>query len=188
MKLRMARNSLFAILLRQRWWVSFGVGVAIALVSGALLPRDLALMAIFMPMPFWVIAGMAAWQQRHRPSAAQLAQAVEELGRLSWPVFSQRLRTALEKQGVAVTELKTPGADFEWTEGHRKIVLAARRWKAARTGIEPLRELQAAAEAREAQQAWYLSLGTLSEAAQDHARVQGIRVIGAEDIVTLLGR
>jgi restriction system protein len=185
MKLRMARNSLFAILLRQRWWVSFGVGVAIALVSGALLPRDLA---IFMPMPFWVIAGMAAWQQRHRPSAAQLAQAVDELGRLSWPVFSQRLRAALEKQGVAVSELKTPGADFEWTEGHRKIVLAARRWKAARTGIEPRRELQAAAEAREAQQAWYLSLGTLSEAAQDHARVQGIRVIGAEDIVTLLGR
>ena len=38
MKLRMAENSLFAILLRQRWWVSASIALAIGLVAAALLP------------------------------------------------------------------------------------------------------------------------------------------------------
>jgi restriction system protein len=39
MKLKMSKNSLFAILLRSPWWMSFGLVAAIALAARALLPE-----------------------------------------------------------------------------------------------------------------------------------------------------
>ena len=41
MKFKMAENSLFAILLRSRWWVSFTVGAGWALLAAALVPQPL---------------------------------------------------------------------------------------------------------------------------------------------------
>ena len=39
MKLKMAPNSLFAILLRSPWWISVGIAVVMGLLSAALLPE-----------------------------------------------------------------------------------------------------------------------------------------------------
>src|SRR5256885_1315878 len=38
----MAHNSLFAILLRSRWWISIALAALVTLVSTALLPKDIA--------------------------------------------------------------------------------------------------------------------------------------------------
>ena len=40
MKFKMAEKSLFAILLRSPWWISFVVVGVIVLAAGALLPKD----------------------------------------------------------------------------------------------------------------------------------------------------
>jgi restriction system protein len=39
MKFQMAKNSLFAILLRSPWWASAGLGVVLGLLGAALLPE-----------------------------------------------------------------------------------------------------------------------------------------------------
>ena len=54
-------------------------------------------------------------------------------------------------------------ADFELERSGRRMLVSARRWKSARTGLEPLRDLQAARDAAEAPDALYIGLGELSE-------------------------
>ena len=57
----MAKNSLFAILLRSPWWISFAIAAAIILVCGAFLPREIAPFAALGALPINVSGGMAAW-------------------------------------------------------------------------------------------------------------------------------
>ena len=94
MKLRMAENSLFAILLRSPWWISLGLAAIVALVARLALPADLFWFGAFGGLPFVVIAVMAARRQWRAPSAAQLARTAElrpsapttRPARTSWPV------------------------------------------------------------------------------------------------------
>ena len=58
--LKMAENSLFAILLRNPWWVSFGIVGVFVLGSTALLPKDYVAVGIMGAFPFLVIGSMAA--------------------------------------------------------------------------------------------------------------------------------
>ena len=50
----MAHNSLFAILLRSRWWISIALAALVTLVSTALLPKDIAPFAAITALPFSV--------------------------------------------------------------------------------------------------------------------------------------
>ena len=43
----MAQNSLFAMLLRSRWWASFLIAAATAMLARLLLPKDYEPLAIF---------------------------------------------------------------------------------------------------------------------------------------------
>ena len=52
MKLTMHENSLFAILLRSRWWMSFVVGFGLFAVVRLIIPDTYAVMV---PLPFVVI-------------------------------------------------------------------------------------------------------------------------------------
>lgn len=63
MKLRMAENSLFAILLRSRWWISLLIALGIGLVAAALLPAQWRVVGAVSGMPFIVIAVLAARHQ-----------------------------------------------------------------------------------------------------------------------------
>ena len=63
MKFRMAENSLFAILLRSSWWVSFLVAGGIVLLSGLLLPAQFIVYGAIVAAPFLVIGFIAAWRQ-----------------------------------------------------------------------------------------------------------------------------
>jgi len=53
-------------------------------------------------------------------------------------------------------------ADFELERAGRLSLVAAKRWKASSTGVEPLKELVAAGEAREATACVYLLAGEMS--------------------------
>ena len=69
MKLKIAPNSLFAVLLRSPWWASLGIAVALALLMRLLLPKEYAVAGMLGAFPFVVIAAIAAWKQlRARPA------------------------------------------------------------------------------------------------------------------------
>jgi restriction system protein len=182
----MAENSLFAILLRSPWWMSFGLAVALALLMRLLLPADYAVAGMLGSFPFVVIAAMAAWKQLRAPSARQLAQTLERLHAMNSREFAGAIEAALRTQGNEVTRLNQPGADLELRLRHRRTVVAYKRWKAASVGVEPLRELQAAQAKQEAEAAMFVATGTLSEKAGDFVREHKLQLMGAAELAQLM--
>ena len=59
MQFKMSDNSLFAMLLRSPWWVSFAVALLLGLGGRALLPEGYVFVAPALAFPF-VIAGFMA--------------------------------------------------------------------------------------------------------------------------------
>lgn len=184
MKLRMAENSLFGILLRSPWWVSAAVAVAFGGVAVALLPETWRIAGALSGFPFIVIAAMAAWRQRHAPSAARVEETGQALRQMPWPAVAALLEQAFQRDGHAVTR-RQGAADFALERKGRRMLVAARRWKSAQTGLEPLRELQAAREQAEAD-ALYIGLGELSEAAVAYAAQHRIAVWQAPELAQAL--
>ena len=186
MAFKLPRNSLFAVLLRSRWWVSLSVGVAIGVVATALLPEAYRGVGPLMGAPFLLIAGLAAWRQRHAPSAAELARTQEALARAAWPAFADALQAAFERDGWKVQRAAAEPVDFVLERKGRQMVVAARRWKSARVGLEALRALQAAREAREAPDALLIALGELTDTARPFAAQHRIAVWQAGEIAQAL--
>lgn len=188
MKLKMAKNSLFAILLRSPWWASAGIAAGLGLLAWVLLPQDYRVAGALGSFPFVVIAAMAAWRQRHAPSAERVTQTAQAAGAMAWPAFSALLEQAFQRDGHTVSR-RGGAADFELERKGRRMLVSARRWKSARTGLEPLRELQAAREAAAAENpadALYIGLGELSEQAVAFAAEHQIAVWQAAELAQAL--
>lgn len=188
MKLKMAQNSLFAILLRSRWWVSFLIAAATAVVARLLLPKDYEPLAIFSAIPFIGIGAIAAWKQVQQPSPTRVKETLQAVGAMPWTTFADALEKAFRDDGHVVTRLPGPAVDFQVTRAGRLTLVSGRRWKAARTGIEPLRALQAAMAACGAASGIYVALGEPSDAATAFARENGIEILRGEDLAMLLRR
>jgi restriction system protein len=184
MKLKMAENSLFAILLRARWWVSWLVAAGVFGVARLVLPEGLAL---FAALPLMVIAVVAGWQQFRTPSGERLAAALDRLRDLPWETFASALEAGFRREGYGVARLPGAGgaADFELRKAERLSLAAARRWKAARTGVEPLRELQAAGAAREAAECLFIVAGDVTDTARAYAAEHRIRLVEGVELCRL---
>ena len=59
MRLKMAPNSLFAVLLRSSWWISVGIAVLFALAARALLPAEYWVFGALSGFPFLLIGLVA---------------------------------------------------------------------------------------------------------------------------------
>lgn len=186
MKLKMAPNSLFAVLLRSPWWISFVLAAVTALVARLVLPRDYESIAVFSAIPFAVIGGIAAWKQLRAPSPARVASTLEAVGTLSWNQFADAMEAAFRRDGHEVTRLPGPAADFALAKAGRTTLVGARRWKARRTGTEPLRELHAAMAAQDATAGILVSLGEPTEQASRFAAEHGIVLLQGTALATLL--
>jgi restriction system protein len=186
MKLRMAENSLFAVLLRSPWWVSIAVAVVLALLAGALLPANYRVVGVVSTLPFVVIGALAARRQWRLPSAAQAAQTLQAISRMSWQEFAPRLEDALRRQGYVVQRGRGAVVDFELERQGRRTLVSARRWKSARIGLEALRALQAERAAADASDALYVCLGELTDTARPYAVEHGITVWQAADLARVL--
>ena len=176
-----SEKSLFAVLLRSPWWVSF-------LVAGGVFA---AMRTFFEPMfaaagglPFFVIGCVAAWKQLRAPSAKKIASRLAALRAMGWEEFARTLEAAFRREGYEVKRL-AGAADFALERGARLTLVAAKRWKAQRTGVEPLRELAALGEAKGAEACWVLCAGELTENARSLARDQAIRVVEGAALVEL---
>ncbi|NMK44888.1 restriction endonuclease [Achromobacter sp. Bel] len=186
MKFKMSQNSIFAVLLRSPWWMSAGVAVLLCVGGFAALPRDFAAMGVFAAVPFAVISIMAAYKQLRAPSGARVQAVAEAAAAMSWAEFADTVEAGFKRDGCEVQRLQTPGADFALSKDGHVAIVSAKRWKAARVGVDPLRELQAAREQRGAREAIYIALGDVSDNAWAYAKSQGVSLMTAPELAKLL--
>lgn len=182
MKWKMHDNSLFAVLLRSPWWVSLLAAFAVfGLIRLVLEP----LYAAFAALPLLVVAAVAAWRQLRAPSAGKIAESMDVLRAMNWDEFSNLIEEGFRREGYAVERGGGSQADFELAKAGRVSLVAARRWKAARTGLEPLRELKAAGEAREAAECLFVVAGGISDQARAFATQNRIRLVEGAELAQL---
>jgi restriction system protein len=184
--MKMAPNSLFAILLRSPWWASLALAAGLALLAKVLLPERFAAAGMLGSFPFVIIAAVAATKQWRAPSATQTAQALQQLNTMTSRDFGDAVAAAWRADGHDVQLLKGSGADLELSKGGRLTLLAFRRWKAASVGVEPLRELHAAQLRQDAGASIYVASGALSDKAQSFAKQMNIRIVDATELALLM--
>lgn len=182
----MAENSLFAILLRSPWWISIMICVALGALGVALLPERFRIVGALSGLPFGIIGVVAAMRQRHLPSAALVDATRQSVAGMAWPSFATLLAQGFEREGYTVQRAKDAAYDFELQRQGRRTLVAAKRWKSARTGLETLRALQAAREQADVSEAIVVSLGDLTETAVPFAKQHGIVVWHAPEIAKAL--
>ncbi len=180
----MSEKSLFAVLLRSPWWISFLLVVVIALVAGALLPPQYAGVGMLGGFPFFVIGCMALWRQRNLPGAAETEKVLQTLATMNWRDFSALLETAFTRQGYGVSPLQGL-VDLKLEKKGVLTVVSAKRWKAAALGIETLRELVAERDRLQAANSVCITLGQVSAKARDFAAQNRITLISNGDLVVL---
>jgi restriction system protein len=176
MKFKMAEKSLFAILLRSPWWISFALVGLFALASKALLPDQYVVYGVIGAFPFFGIGCVAAWQQFHAPSAERLEAAAQQAAAMSWREFSAAVEHGFGREGYTVERI-SGAADFKLEKAGRTTLLSAKRWKAANAGVEPLRDLVHLRDAQKADLCSFISLGTLSDSATRFARANGVELV-----------
>lgn len=185
MKFKMAPNSLFAVLLRSPWWISFLIFALLGLGAFMLLPLEYRLVGALGGAPFAVIGTIALWQQMRLPSASRSEQILTAVGTMSWPEFSKLLEEGFARQGYAV-ERATGVADFSLRKSGSTTLVAARRWKAARPGEEALRALKDAAQEAGAAHCLYVTLGELSVNALAFAKRHNVQLMQGQALAYLL--
>lgn len=183
---KLPKNSIFAVLLRSPWWVSFAVAGLLSLLAMALLPAAYRVVGALSSFPFVVIGLMALKRQWRLPRAGEIALVSERLGAMSWIEFSPLARDALTEPGLVVREAHSKAADFEIHSPTARRLVCARRWKSARLGVEVVRDLKVACEAAGAASGVAICLGEISEPAARFAAANAIEIWGAAELATRL--
>ena len=182
MKLQLPHNSLFSILARQPWWVSALIAVGSFGGLRLLIPEG---MALFAALPFAGIAIYALVQQLRRPGAKNVAKTLERARGLSGEGFVSALETGFKREGYDVTRMDGAAELVLRREGLVTLV-ACKRWKAMRAGIEPLREFDAATREHGPVGRIYIAAGEVTENALVFAKEKNIRLVQEEELARLL--
>ncbi len=182
----MSDKSLFAVLLRSPWWISFALAVAVGAACYKLFPDRFAVVGALSGLPFAVIGGIAMWKQRGIPNPARIEETLQRLSALPARDFASALEVAYAKDGYVVSKVTASGADLSVTKAGRTALVNSKRWKAATHGIEPVRELSAAMEALDANQGVYVAANALSDAARIFASKNSIRVMQGTELALLM--
>ena len=186
MNLKMNQNSIFAVLLRSPWWISGGLAAALFTGARLALPAEYAFYAFFVSLPFTVIAVYTGWQHLRAPSDAGIARTMQALREMSWSDFAATVAEGFKRDGYSTTSLASAGADFELAKAGRTTLVGCKRWKVARTGVEPLRELDAVRRSREAHECIYIATGDITDTARAFAAEKNIRLLTGPDLAKFL--
>lgn len=185
---KMSDRSLFAVLLRSPWWISFAVAAVVGFACYSLFPARYAAVGAVSGLPFAVIGMIAAWRQWQAPSPAKVEATLQRLAALSGRDFVGTLERAYVADGYSVARFSGKGADWIVSKGGRSALLSHQRWKAASHGVEPLRELAAAltsAAGDDAGQGLYIALNAPSDAARQFAAKNSIRIVTGSELALL---
>lgn len=180
-KLKLAPNSLFAILLRSPWWWSLLVFAAIVGLCAAMLPPAYQALGPMAGFPFLVVCAIAAKRQWQAPKTTHIQSTLDAALACTWPAFEQQLSARWTQAGFEVhriTNQHQQHADLRLHQGSQCTLVSARRWKALNHGIQPLRDLHACMLRGSATQGIYIAAqGTVSDAAQTFAQTHSIRIL-----------
>lgn len=180
----MAKDTLFSLLSRSPWWVSVLAGGLLAAIVYQFFPQ----VALFVALPFLVIAAYAGWRQLRVPDAARAADMLGRLRAMSWENFSAVIAEAFRRDGYDVTEIAEGAADLELRKNGRVSVASCKRWKVAQTGVGPLRELLEAMRARGADECVYVAAGGFTANAREFAAAKAIRLLNDAALARLVAR
>ena len=187
MKFKMSDKSLFAMLLRAPWWVSFVVAGLVGMAGRLLFPADMVVFGLLAGFPFAVIGCIAAVRQWRAPSAAMVESTMQAIGAMSWKEFSGVMEEALRRDGFLVKPLQGGVADFVAAKVGTHALVSCKRWKAAKPGVEQLRELAAAVQAHEdAREGVFVTIGEVSSNAQEFAAANRIQILQGPVLAQLL--
>ena len=185
MQWTMNENSLFAILLRSSCVWSFGIAAVLIAAMVAVLPEAYRIVGVVSGLPFVVIGCMSAWRQLRSPSASRIARTAEAVRAMSWSEFRAALTDAYRRAGYDVQPIEGP-ADLELRKEWRRSIVSCKRWKVGRTGVEPLRDLVKAKEAREAHECMYVAVGEISDNAREFAKKNAVALIGPAELARIM--
>ncbi len=133
-----------------------------------------------------MIGCIAGWKQLRAPSRSRIERTLENVRAMSWIDFARALETAYRADGYEVSAISAPAADFTIRKEWRTALVSCKRWKAARTGVEPLRELHAAKDDHAAHECIYIAIGEVSDNARAFAVKHAIRLVGGAELAQLL--
>ncbi len=185
MKINIPEKSLFSILLRSEWWKSALIAAAFVFVGQTLVPDQFKALITTVSMPFAIIAMVALWRQRDKPGSGRIERTAEAVLDMSWKEFSDLLEQAFQREGFDV--VRTSGAaDFELNKGGRTVLVSGKRWKAASHGLEPLKELVAEREKKEAREVRYICIKEVTENAARYAKDNRIVLMQGAELAQLL--
>jgi len=182
---KMSDKSLFAVLLRSPWWISIVVAVVVGVGCYHLFPAKYAAVGAVSGLPFAFIGLLAAWRQLQAPSPKRIEATLGAIAAMSARDFADKLATAYGKDGHEV-ERGTGAADLILRKGGRTTLVSCKRWKAAAHGLEPLRELATAVDAKEASLGVYVALNAPSDAARQFAAKNSVRILQGNDLALLV--
>src|SRR5690349_8601327 len=186
MQFTMNENSLFAILLRSRWWISFLIAASMIGSLWLVLPEAYRFAAFVSGLPFVVVGCMAGWRQFRAPSKKSIEKTATALRAMSWIEFGPALADAYRRDGYEVQPLPAGAAEFEIARDFRRTVVAAKRFKVARTGVEPLRDLVKQKGVREAHACAYVTIGEVTDNAREYADKHGVTFVDARELARLM--
>ena len=179
------KQSLFAILSRQPWWVSVAVAAVLFGLAQLALPM---LIAAAIAIPFLGISLFAGYRQLREPSAEHLDELLARVRAMPWENFSGVLREALRRDGYRIEDVNQDPVDFKVDKASRIAIISCKRWKAAQTGIGPLRELHAAKDRHDAGECIYIAAGDFTANAREFAQQKSIRLVHGRALAKMIER
>jgi restriction system protein len=182
---KIADNSVFAVLLRSSWWISFAVALGLLVLVRLLVPEPYRTPAISFSLPFFIIGGIVAWKQFQIPGAARVAATCQAVRTMSFKEFSALVEQAYLRDGYKVTRL-SGAADFKIIRMGKITLVSCKRWKAASHGAEPLREFDRRRETEEAHDGFYVALDGITGNAREFAAKHRIHLIEGPELTSLL--
>ena len=163
-------NSLFAILLRSSWWISFAIAGAVTAVAVALLPEAYRIVGAVTGLPFLVIGCIAAWKQLQAPSDGPHRQharrgSCDVVGRIfrapsRRPIGGTDTESAPSAGPPPISRSRRRGAP-------RSSAASAGRWRTRASRPSP--SLHAMKEARDAHECIYVAAGEITDNARAFA-------------------
>ena len=134
-----------------------------------------------------LIAVYVLWKRLQAPSAGRIAKTLERLAAMPREGFTEALEAGWRREGYEVSRPGGAHFDLELRREGKVSLVVCRRWKAERTGVEPLRELHAAGSKREAQELIYVTVGEVTAQALLFAAENKVRVVDGAGLVKLVG-
>lgn len=182
-KIAMTKNeTLFQVLLRQPWWVSFAVATVVYIITQFIFPP----VALFVAFPFMALSVYIRYKQATGAAPVNVPEKLAALRDLSWDEFSTRLTRGYEKLGYTVAPSKDSDVDFTLTKEGRVTLLQCRRWKAGETGVGPIRALDAAMKKAEAWSGVSVSATSFTSAAREYAAGRPIELLEHAELIKVL--